>query len=255
LTRPTSVALGLSAAAAALSLTIVNAPSVVATPLPESLAPSTVAPAAVAPPTAALAGLTSLATLRLGALPLNWTTTAAWFGYHVRTRRARASYTVHRGDTFASIAKKHHVDWFNLAADNRLHMYSVLKTGEVLRLPRPGEKAHAAMPMHAPGATVTAAPERSSTASSTTSSSARVAPSGSMSSFEQCVISRESGGNPEVMNGSGHWGLFQFSEATWVGYGGSPNAFGNASAAVQEQVFANAMARGGESNWAPYDGC
>jgi murein DD-endopeptidase MepM/ murein hydrolase activator NlpD len=208
----------------------------------------------VALPTAGLAGLTRLATLRFGAIPLNWAANASWFGYHTATRRAPTTYTVRRGDTFASIAKKHHVNWFNLAADNKLHMYSVLKTGEILRLPRPGEKAHAAMPMHAPAVTVTAAAERSSPAPSTTSSSA-VAPSGSMSSFEQCVISRESGGNPEVMNGSGHWGLFQFSESTWVGYGGSPSAFGNASAAVQEQVFANAMARGGESNWAPYDGC
>ena len=42
---------------------------------------------------------------------------------------------------------------------------------------------------------------------------------------------------------------------TWVAYGGSPSAFGHASVAEQNQVFENAMARGGEDNWAPYDGC
>jgi len=75
------------------------------------------------------------------------------------------------------------------------------------------------------------------------------------SSFEQCVIARESGGNSQVMNSSGHYGLYQFSESTWEAYGGSAASFGHASAATQRQVFDNAMAQGGQSNWSPYDGC
>ena len=75
------------------------------------------------------------------------------------------------------------------------------------------------------------------------------------SSFQSCVIQRESGGNTQVMNSSGHYGLYQFSASTWAAYGGSPSLFGHASAAQQTQVFNNAMARGGQSNWAPYDGC
>ena len=31
--------------------------------------------------------------------------------------------------------------------------------------------------------------------------------------------------------------------------------FGRASVAEQEQVFSNALAQGGQSNWSPYDGC
>jgi LysM repeat protein len=82
------------------------------------------------------------------------------------------------------------------------------------------------------------------------------APSSSApSGFQQCVISRESGGNSQVMNGSGHYGLYQFSASTWAAYGGNPADFGHASAAEQNQVFNNAMAAGGENNWAPYDGC
>lgn len=74
--------------------------------------------------------------------------------------------------------------------------------------------------------------------------------------FERCVIARESGGDTQVMNSSGHYGLYQFSEQTWIAYGGSAAAFGHASAAYQRQVFLNAMARpGGASNWSPYDGC
>jgi Transglycosylase-like domain/LysM domain len=74
-------------------------------------------------------------------------------------------------------------------------------------------------------------------------------------SFGQCVVARESGGNAQVMNATGHYGLYQFSEPTWVAYGGSAGDFGHASVSEQEHVFANALAAGGESNWAPYDGC
>jgi len=74
-------------------------------------------------------------------------------------------------------------------------------------------------------------------------------------SFAACVIARESGGNSQVMNASGHYGLYQFSASTWAEYGGNPADFGNASASEQNQVFANALAAGGESNWSAYDGC
>jgi hypothetical protein len=57
------------------------------------------------------------------------------------------------------------------------------------------------------------------------------------------------------MNGSGHYGLYQFSASTWAAYGGNPADFGHATAAEQNQVFANALARGGQSNWSAYDGC
>jgi hypothetical protein len=73
--------------------------------------------------------------------------------------------------------------------------------------------------------------------------------------FGNCVVMRESGGNPNVMNSTGHYGLYQFSASTWAAYGGNPGSFGNASVAEQEQVFMNALAQGGQSNWSPYDGC
>jgi hypothetical protein len=57
------------------------------------------------------------------------------------------------------------------------------------------------------------------------------------------------------MNGSGHYGLYQFSYSAWAAAGGNPADFGNASAAEQNQVFATAYAHDGTSPWAPYDGC
>ena len=74
-------------------------------------------------------------------------------------------------------------------------------------------------------------------------------------SFQECVISSESGGDSQVMNSSGHYGLYQFSASTWAEYGGNPADFGDASVAEQNQVFDNAIAAGGQSNWSAYDGC
>jgi LysM repeat protein len=73
--------------------------------------------------------------------------------------------------------------------------------------------------------------------------------------FGACVVARESGGDSQVMNSSGHYGLYQFSASTWQAYGGSPADFGHASVAEQERVFMNALVQGGQDNWSPYDGC
>ena len=99
---------------------------------------------------------------------------------------------------------------------------------------------------------VAAAPAAGAPVQATAATSGSYSASGS---YEACVIARESGGNAQVMNSSGHYGLYQFSASTWQAYGGSAASFGNASAAEQHRVFANAMAQGGQSNWSPYDGC
>ena len=74
-------------------------------------------------------------------------------------------------------------------------------------------------------------------------------------SKQRCIIARESGGNSQVMNSSGHYGLYQFSAQTWVASGGSAGTFGHASVAEQNRVFNNAVAARGYSDWTPYDGC
>lgn len=75
------------------------------------------------------------------------------------------------------------------------------------------------------------------------------------SGMQACIISRESGGNPDIWNASGHWGLYQFSASTWAAHGGSAADFGHASVAEQNQVYASTVAADGYSDWAPYDGC
>lgn len=79
--------------------------------------------------------------------------------------------------------------------------------------------------------------------------------SGAPGSFQACVISRESGGNPAAVNASsGAGGLYQFLQSTWtaLGFPGSPQ---NAPVSEQNAAFAKAYAQSGTSPWAPYDGC
>lgn len=75
------------------------------------------------------------------------------------------------------------------------------------------------------------------------------------SGFQACVIRAESGGNPQIWNASGHWGLYQFSYSTWVAHGGASSLFGHADGAYQTQIFWNTVRQDGTSDWAPYDGC
>lgn len=75
------------------------------------------------------------------------------------------------------------------------------------------------------------------------------------SGYQACVISRESGGNSQVMNSSGHYGLYQFDAGTWASGGGSAADFGHASVAEQNKVFASVYAARGTQPWSPSDGC
>jgi len=185
-----------------------------------------------------------------------------------RTDPARqVSYTVKPGDTLSAIAGRLYQEsdyWPVLywANQRQIHYANDLQVGQVLTVP--------VKPAHVPSSpTVLApAPAVSSSAAAGGETTAQAAPaqeaapvqSTSVStagdgSFQACVIERESGGNSQVMNSSGHYGLYQFSASTWAEYGGNPADFGNASVAEQNQVFDNAIAAGGASNWSAYDGC
>ena len=172
-------------------------------------------------------------------------------------------FTVVSGDSLSSISGQvygNSNDWPVLYYANKSKIASPndISVGQVLKVPALPATIPAA-PAMASASTSTSSSASSSAAASTATSSASQSSSSvnasDYSGFQQCVIERESGGNSQVMNSSGHYGLYQFSESTWVAYGGSAADFGNASVAEQNQVFENAMAAGGESNWAPYDGC
>ena len=175
-----------------------------------------------------------------------------------------ARYTVRSGDTLSSIALNFYHNagaWPVLywANRNQVRWANSIQVGEVLTVPTMPRRLPAAPrqlgPTHASAARP-AVIEQDASVSSVTSAPAQTATTYTGdSSFQACVIARESGGNSQVMNSSGHYGLYQFSASTWAEYGGNPADFGHASVAEQNRVFDNAMAAGGEFNWAPYDGC
>jgi hypothetical protein len=181
----------------------------------------------------------------------------------VTTHKSAASlptkYTVRPGDSLSAIARNLYHDpdaWPVLywANRDRIHWANSIDAGLVLTVPVkpariPAAPSQLAAPAPAPApavATEQSAPaEPAQTASTYTGGS----------SFQQCVIASESGGNSQVTNASGHYGLYQFSASTWAAYGGNPADFGNASVAEQNQVFDTAISDGGTSNWSAYDGC
>jgi N-acetylmuramoyl-L-alanine amidase len=175
------------------------------------------------------------------------------------------TYTVRAGDSLSSIADRFYhqqsawpvLYWAN---QSKIRWANVISVGQVLKVPaKPAKLPTAPSLGPAAPAPVAAAPTASApayapvqVATATVGSYSGGTPGGS---FGQCVVARESGGNAQVMNSSGHYGLYQFSESTWVAYGGSAADFGDASVAEQNQVFASALAQGGQSNWSAYDGC
>ena len=200
---------------------------------------------------------------------------------HVAKSALPTRYTVRSGDSLAAISQRfyHNPDaWPVLywANHHQIHWANEIKIGQVLNVPvkperipnppallgPPAAPAPAPVLVSAPPprrtrysvAPTQAAPVQTAPVQAAPKAAAAATYSGS-GSFQSCVIARESGGNSQVMNASGHYGLYQFSASTWAAYGGSPSSFGNASVAQQNQVFNNAMAAGGQSNWAPYDGC
>jgi nucleoid-associated protein YgaU len=192
-----------------------------------------------------------------------------------KTQGRPAAYTVKPGDSLSAITGRlfgHAGLWPRFYATNvkvvgaypdhitpgeRLTV-KLAPHGEMGRvIPAPAPVAIQPIPVQqAPAATqpVTTAPVNAPAAvpQAPAASQDSSAPGGS---FGSCVRARESGGNYQVTNSGGYYGAYQFSASTWAAYGGSPGDFGNASPAEQDRVFSNAIAQGGESNWAPYDGC
>jgi len=174
-----------------------------------------------------------------------------------------ATYTVKSGDSLSAIAGHLYKSpdyWPALYWANRgkIRYADEIEAGQVLKVPAKPAKipappsalgpAPAPVPASSAAAPAQAEPAQAEPARATGTYSGG-------SGFQACVIAAESGGNSQAMNSSGHYGLYQFSSSTWAEYGGNSADFGNASVAEQNQVFDNAMAAGGASNWAPYDGC
>jgi hypothetical protein len=226
---------------------------------------------AYAPASAAVAAARS-ASVRgrsLGSYAFSDRSEAGFFRGRLLARAAAVRYYVVRpGDTLSSIAARYGLHWTRLWRANvgRIPNPNEISRGMTIRLAQQWVKGwwrgdlYRMMHPPAPAHTVTVYHHSSAWSDpvGTFTNNTQQAYGGGGypgGSFGACVVARESGGNPEVMNATGHWGLYQFSAATWAAYGGNPADFGNAGEAEQNQVFANALAQGGQDNWSPYDGC
>ena len=243
-----------AAAVPALAAAACLGPQAMADPLPAHTAaqPAAAAQPAVAEDLASYAAISS-----------------AGAAAHPAASAQAAKYTVRPGDSLSSIAGRvyHNPEaWPVLywANHSQIRWANVISAGQVLKVPAKPAKIPSAPTLLGPAASalVTApAPAEASVSPAYASVQPAAAVASTYSggtpggSFGQCVVAAESGGNSQVMNSSGHYGLYQFSESTWVAYGGSAASFGNASVAEQNQVFANTLAQGGQSNWSAYDGC
>ena len=243
------------AAVPALAAAACLAPQAMADPLPAHVAAHS---AAAAQPTMArdLASYVAVSSAQAA-------------GHRAASAQA-VKYTVRPGDSLSAIAGRvyHNPDaWPVLywANHSQIRWANIINAGQVLKVPAKPAKIPNAPGLLGPAASALVTAPAPAAATSVSPAYAPAQPAAAVAStysggtpggsFGQCVVARESGGNSQVMNSSGHYGLYQFSESTWVAYGGSAGSFGNASVAQQNQVFANALAQGGQSNWSAYDGC
>jgi len=154
-------------------------------------------------------------------------------------------YTVRPGDTLSTIARQEYgsrADWPALWWTNRHEISNpdAIVVGQRLRLstwhPRKAWIERAAMAAIAPAP---ATPAQSPASVPVASSSAPVATSYPASSGGvnwSAIAACESGGNWSDNTGNGFYGGLQFSEGTWLAYGGGQYASTAAGASESEQI-------------------
>jgi LysM repeat protein len=190
---------------------------------------------------------------------------AVTISLHPAAHHAPASYTVHQGDTLSAIAAHNYgnaADWPAVWWVNR-HQVSnpnMLLVGQRLRLPASGHvtaaianAAQAAIPAPPPPPPSPApAPTTPVTYSQPAPSSAAPvytsAPASSSSSGVNwnAIAACESGGNWSINTGNGFYGGLQFTQQTWLGYGGGQYASSANLASPSQQIAVAQRVLGGQ---------
>jgi hypothetical protein len=142
------------------------------------------------------------------------------------------------------------------------HVMADVRRGVIARMVR--ESARAAQRRHltrlaAARRARQQAAQQQAAAQPSPAATAAPAPSGSggdaaSSPLGICIRNAEEGGSYAWGPGNGG-GAYQFLLGTWEKYGGAASEYGVAGPAYQDQIFDNAIAAGGASNWTSYDGC
>ena len=182
---------------------------------------------------------------------------AVTISLHPGAHHGPASYTVRQGDTLSAIAAHAYgsgADWPAVWWANRHQVPNpnVIAAGQRLRLPASGQvptwmarAARAAFPAQAVAAS---APQARPSAAAPV---ATAAPASSGGANWSAIAACESGGNWSANTGNGFYGGLQFTEQTWLGYGGGQYASSanHATAAQQIAVAQRVLAGQGIGAW------
>jgi hypothetical protein len=173
---------------------------------------------------------------------------AVTISLHPGAHHVPASYTVQQGDTLSAIAAHTYgkaADWPAVWWVNRRQVANpnLIAAGQRLRLPASGQvpawmarAAQAAIPAP-PAPAAVSVPQASPPAAAPVSTAA---PASSGGANWSAIAACESGGNWSANTGNGFYGGLQFTQQTWLGYGGGQYA-PSANLATQAQQIAVAQ--------------
>jgi hypothetical protein len=162
--------------------------------------------------------------------------TAVTILLHPAAHHGPASYTVRPGDSLSSIASHaygNHADWPAVWWANRRKVPNpnVISVGERLVLPASGH-----VPQWMERAALAAAHARSAPRTSSAADSRAHAPASSDGVNWAAIAACESGGEWSANTGNGFYGGLQFSEGTWLAYGGGQYASSANLASESQQI-------------------
>lgn len=176
---------------------------------------------------------------------------------HPGAHHVPASYTVKQGDTLSAIAAHAYgraADWPAVWWANRHQVTNpnMIVVGQRLRLPASGQvpawmarAAQAAIPVPPPAPAPVATgsvpqPDPSAAAPVSAAASPGGAAASSGGPNWSAIAACESGGNWSANTGNGFYGGLQFTQQTWLGYGGGQYA-PSANQATESQQIAVAQ--------------
>jgi LysM repeat protein len=170
---------------------------------------------------------------------------AVTISLHPGTHHVPASYTVQQGDSLSAIATHTYgkaADWPAVWWVNRHQVANpnLITAGQRLRLPASGQvpawmarAAQAASPAPPPAPAAASVPQASPPAAAPVSTAA---PASSGGANWSAIAACESGGNWSASTGNGFYGGLQFTQQTWLGYGGGQYASSANQATKAQQI-------------------
>ena len=180
---------------------------------------------------------------------------AVTISLHPAAHHAQASYTVKQGDTLSAIATHAYgnaADWPAVWWVNRHQVPNpnVIAAGQRLRLPASGQvpawmahAAQAAVPAASAPVAAVSVPQAAAPAAAPVSTAAPASAGGANWS---AIAACESGGNWSANTGNGFYGGLQFTEQTWLGYGGGQYASSANQASAAQQIAVAQRVLGGQ---------